>query len=277
MVGCRDADVKRLHRRDVIVRRFAAEYLTRTREGMWQDDRTALADLRLGDCDRVLDVGCGTGEFTRVLAAETDGLVVGVDRDAGLLDGVALPAVRGDALQLPFPDDTFDLVVCQALLVNLPDPPAAIREFARTSRGRVATVEPDNAAVTVTSTVDGEERLARRARGYYLGGVETDVTLGPDAGDLLEAAGLSDVTVRRHVRELTVEPPYSAADVEAASRKATGRDLRDRRETMSGDDERLDDLRERWRAMGREVVRQVRAGEYRRRETVPMYVTVGGG
>lgn len=263
------------------MRRFAAEYLTRTREGMWQEDRAALADLRLGECERVLDVGCGTGEFTGVLAAETAGLVVGVDRDPELLERVDGEALRGDALDLPFPVDAFDLVVCQALLVNLPDPTAAVREFARVARERVAAVEPDNAAVTVESTVDAEATLARRARERYLGGerypggVETDVSLGADTREVVTAAGLSDVTVRRYDREIVVEPPYSAADVEAATRKASGADLRDRRETLAGDHEPLDDLRERWRAMGREAARQMRAGEYRRREVVPMYVTVG--
>ena len=37
----------------------------------------------------------------------------------------------------------------------------------------------------------------------------------------------------------------------------------------------LDELRAAWREMGREAVRQVGEGSYRRRETVPFYVTVG--
>lgn len=257
------------------MRRFGAEYLTRTREGLWQDDRTALADLRLGERDRVLDVGCGTGEFTRVVAAETDGRVVGIDRDPSLLADVDCRVVRGDALHLPFSEDSFDLVVCQALLVNLPDPTAAVREFARVSRGTVAAVEPDNSAVVVESTVDEETSLARRARERYVAGVETDLALGADTRAVLADAGLSEVTVHRHDREIVVEPPYSAADLGAATRKASGADLRDRRETLVGDDEGLDDLRERWRAMGREALRQVQSGRYRRREVVPVYVAAG--
>ncbi|MFC6752499.1 class I SAM-dependent methyltransferase, partial [Halorubrum tibetense] len=72
------------------MRRFSAEYLERTREGMWEGDRAALADLALSSRRRVLDVGCGTGEFTRVLREETDpeATVIGVDADTDLL-GVA--------------------------------------------------------------------------------------------------------------------------------------------------------------------------------------------
>lgn len=257
------------------MRRFSADYLERTREGMWVD-RSALADLRLDERDAVLDVGCGTGELTAVLDEECPGRVVGVDRDPGLLAHLAVETVRGDALSLPFPADSFDCVVCQALLVNLPDPAAAVREFARVARERVAAVEPDNGAVTVESSVAGEADLAARTRSRYLAGAETDVALGADAADAFRAAGLSDVSVRRHDQELTVEPPYSDAELEAASRKANGAALRERRGVLDGTEEELDALRAEWRETGRAVVRQVRDGDYRRREVVPFYVVAGG-
>ncbi len=261
------------------MRRFSEEYLSRTRRGMWTGEaRDALADLDLGSAERVLDVGCGTGEFTAVLQEETPGgaMVVGADRDPELLAHADGPVVRADALSLPFSTDAFDVVACQALLVNLPDPVAALREFARVSRGRVAAVEPDNAAVSVDSTVDDETALARRARELYLDGAGTDVSLG-DASAAFERAGLSDVSTRRYDFERAVEPPYSEAAVRAATRKASGAGLRERREVLAdgATPEELDALRESWRAMGREAVRQLRDGEYRRRETVPFYVTVG--
>jgi SAM-dependent methyltransferase len=261
------------------MRRFSEEYLSRTRRGMWTDGaRRALVDLDLGSAHRVLDVGCGTGEFTAVLREESPegALVVGADRDPALLAHADGPVVRADAPSLPFSDDTFDIVACQALLVNLPDPTDVLREFGRASRGRVAAVEPDNGAVSVTSTVDREAALARRARELYLDGAGTDVSLG-DASAAFGRAGLSDVSVRRYDFERTVEPPYSEAAVRAATRKASGAGLRERREVLADgtNAEVLDALRESWREMGREAVRQLRDGEYRRRETVPFYVTVG--
>lgn len=244
---------------------------------MWAD-RAALADLDLGSASRVLDVGSGTGEFTDVLREESpeEALVVGADRDPDLLAHATGPVVRADALSLPFLDGTFDVVACQALLVNLSDPVSALREFRRVSRGRVAAVEPDNAAVSVDSTVGREAVLARRARELYLDGAGTDVSLG-DASTAFERAGLADVTVRRYDFERVVEPPYSGAAVRAATRKASGAGLRERRDVLAdgANDEELDALRESWREMGREAVRQLRDGEYRRRETVPFYVTVG--
>ena len=279
------------------MRQFSADYLRDTRRGMW-DDREALADLDLDSRERVLDVGCGTGELSRVLAEETPGEVVGVDADPALLavarEQAGIDTVAGDALRLPFPGDCseprsepretsshggFDLVVCQALLINLPDPVAAVREFRRVSTDLVAAVEPDNAAVAVESTVDAESDLAARARRAYLDGVETDVTLGGEGTrEAFEAADLSDVRTRRHVHARTVEPPYADRDLRSARQKASGQGLADDRATLLAGGlsaAEYDDLRSDWREMGRDVVEQMGAGEYRRAEVVPFYVTVG--
>jgi SAM-dependent methyltransferase len=254
---------------------FDAEYLRETRRGMWADSRSALSGLELESRDRVLDVGCGEGALTRVLREESSGEVVGCDRDGRLLAQLDGPTVQGDAYRLPFVEGSFDLVVCQALLINLSDPERALREFARVGSDRLACIEPDNGAVTVESTVDSERRLADEARRRYLRGIETDVELGADAATLLRGAGLSDVTTTRYDQIHRIEPPYTDADVTAIGRKASGAGLRKRRETMAGSEEALDSLRSAWREMGRTAIRQLKRGEYRREETVPFYVTVG--
>ena len=259
------------------MRRFDADYLERTREGMWGDSREALVDLDLAEAQQVLDVGCGSGELTRVLREESPGEVIGVDADGALLSTVPRPTVRGDATRLPFADDAVDLVVCQALLINLPDPGAALAEFARVASDRVAVIEPDNGAVRVESTVDDEPALARRARDLYLDGVETEVALGASAADLFPEAGLDVVSTRRYDQRRSVAPPYSEAALTAARRKATGEGLLDRADVLAGtvSDEAFDRLREAWRAMGRDVIEQMREETYERTETVPFFVTVG--
>jgi SAM-dependent methyltransferase len=257
------------------MREFDADYLRETRRGMWADSRAALSNLELGTRERVLDVGCGEGALTRVLREECPGDVVGCDRDADLLAELEGPTVQGDAYRLPFADDRFDLVVCQALLINLPDPGRAIEEFARVSRDRVACIEPDNGAVTVESSVESEGRLAEQARRRYLEGIDTDVELGADAAGLLREAGLSELKTTRYDQTLAIEPPYTDADVTAVGRKASGAGLRERRETMAGSEEALDSLRSSWREMGRTAVEQLKQGEYRREEAVPFYVVVG--
>lgn len=259
------------------VRRFDADYLERTREGMWDDSRAALADLELAEAERVLDVGCGSGELTRVLREESGGEVIGVDADGALLSGVPRPTVLGDATRLPFADDAVDLVVCQALLINLPEPAAALSEFARVASARVAVIEPDNGAVSVESTVDDEPVLARRARELYLDGADTDVALGASAADLFPEVGLDMISTRRYDQRRTVAPPYSEDALTAAKRKATGAGLLDRADVLAAtvDDEALDRLREEWRSMGRDVIEQMGEERYERTETVPFFVTVG--
>ncbi|ELY93991.1 type 11 methyltransferase [Natrialba hulunbeirensis JCM 10989] len=267
------------------MREFSEDYLHRTREGMWDDSRAALEPLALESRERILDVGCGTGELSRVLAAESPGEVVGCDADPDLLRAAAahapaVPTVAGDAHRLPFPDDAFDLVVCQALLINLPDPAAALSEFARVSRDLVAAVEPDNGAVEVDSSVGAEDALEQRARDAYLDGIPTDVSLGADAREAFDAADadFEVLETRRYDHVRTVEPPYSEGAVAAARRKATGAGLADDRETMlkgALTAAEYDDLRSEWRAMGRDVIEQMEARAYRRREAVPFFVTVG--
>ena len=259
------------------MRRFTSEYLETTRSGMWADSRDALASLDLERRERILDVGAGTGALTAVLREETPATVLALDADPTLLADVPPPRVLGDATRLPIRTDGVDLVVCQALLVNLPEPASAVDEFARASSDLVGAVEPDNSAVAVESSVPAESRLARDARKRYLAGVETDAALG-GTRDLFEAAGLTEVSVTRYEHVRTVEGPYSDGAVESARRKATGEGLEADRETILAGPTtpgEFDDLRQAWREMGRTVVDQMQDGEYRRRETVPFFVTVG--
>ena len=274
------------------MRRFSASYLAHTREGMWSDGREALANCSLGDRDRVLDVGCGTGAFTQVLTEETprDATVVGVDADLELLrvasdrydrEDDRAPCrpqyVTGDATRLPVGDDAVDLAACQALLINLPSPAAAVRELVRSSSDLVAAIEPNNAAVAVASTVDRETTLEREARAAYLEGVGTDVALGDRVETLFEDAGLVDVQSRRYLHEKRTAPPYDDRSLESAARKASGAGLDAHREALRGalSAADYDDLRRRWRAMGREVVAEMRDRDYERVELVPFEVTVG--
>lgn len=261
------------------MRRFDADYLESTRRGMWEEVG-ALTDLELDSRERIADVGCGSGELTRVLARESPAEVVGIDADPALLEVAReyVSALGGDATRLPLRDGAVDLVTCQALLINLPEPRLAVEEFVRVSSDLVCAIEPDNGGVEVESTVNDEPALARRARERYIEGVRTDVTLGRDSGGLFEAAGLSDVRIRRYDHEKRVEPPYGETALESAKRKATGEGIESDRETMlegSLEREGFDELRADWREMGRKAIEQMQAGEYERVERVPFYVTVG--
>lgn len=85
----------------------------------------------------ILEVGCGTGHFTRWFSEQ--GLqAVGLDLSSPMLvEAVRLgspPCVRGDALALPFPSKAFDLVALITTLEFLQDPTRALAEALRIAR-----------------------------------------------------------------------------------------------------------------------------------------------
>jgi ubiquinone/menaquinone biosynthesis C-methylase UbiE len=111
-------------------------YLVPAMTAMWAAD---LADrAALGPGQRVLDVACGTGVLARLAAERVGaaGSVDGIDLNAGMLAvarSLAAPVRwhHGSALELPFADAAFDVVLCQLGLQFFPDRPLALREMRR--------------------------------------------------------------------------------------------------------------------------------------------------
>jgi len=118
------------------------------------EHRIALEMLAISPGDRVLDVACGPGNFTRDFAREAaEGLVVGVDASETMLDVAVrdtesdnVAYVRGDACDLPFRDGSFDAVCCFAALYLIEEPMLALAEIARVLApgGRVALLSSCN-------------------------------------------------------------------------------------------------------------------------------------
>jgi ubiquinone/menaquinone biosynthesis C-methylase UbiE len=95
----------------------------------------------LGSVTSILDLGCGEGRTTRLLAELTGAEIVGVDispemvRIADSMKGDSRVGYRvGDALRLDEPSDSFDLVTCFTSFNNMPDPPLALSEIRRVLR-----------------------------------------------------------------------------------------------------------------------------------------------
>jgi ubiquinone/menaquinone biosynthesis C-methylase UbiE len=100
----------------------------------------ALAALQPGE--RVLDVACGTGVVARQAAQAVGptGQVIGLDVNAGMLQvartvappvGAPITWHEGSVMALPFPEATFDVVLCQWGLEFFPDRAQGLWEMAR--------------------------------------------------------------------------------------------------------------------------------------------------
>lgn len=103
----------------------------------------------------VLDVACGTGDLTMAFVRGGAAHVIGLDYTPAMLDHARVKAARaggaiahiqfvqGDAQELPYPDQSFDVVSIAFGIRNVADPQRAMREFRRVLRpgGRVVILE----------------------------------------------------------------------------------------------------------------------------------------
>jgi ubiquinone/menaquinone biosynthesis C-methylase UbiE len=168
--------------------------------------------------EQVLDVACGTGIVARQTASRVggSGTIVGVDLNPAMLavarslpapEGASIDWREGSALALPLPDETFDLVLCQAGLQFLPDRHKALREMFRVLRtgGR--------AAISVWRSIEHNpagkiiwEAIARHLNTTVLA-INPAMSLGDRnvLRSLLESAGFAEVTIV--ARSYTVRQP----------------------------------------------------------------------
>lgn len=120
-------------------------------DGRWR--RLACAATELSPGDSAVDVACGTGKLSVLLAEAVGpfGTVVGVDFSSGMIQSAArahralvqLGFRVANALDLPYPADRFDAATIAFGIRNVADYEAAFREMARVVRpgGRVVCLE----------------------------------------------------------------------------------------------------------------------------------------
>jgi ubiquinone/menaquinone biosynthesis C-methylase UbiE len=142
---------------------------------------------------RTLEVGCGTGHFTRLLA-RAGGVAIGLDRSRPMLREArrlspGLPLVLGDAAALPFADRSLDLVLYATTLEFLDDPARALREGVRVARRGVIVVALNR------WSLGGLSRRVGRQRGSPILGRAKDGSARSFRAALAAAAGsrLADI------------------------------------------------------------------------------------
>ena len=172
----------------------------------------------------VLDVGAGSGELLRVTATwarqnwaplSAVGLELNersaesINEESRRFDEIS--SVRGDALELPFPDSTFDYVMCSLFTHHFVDGQVVqiLREMSRVARRRIFVIDLHRHPVayflytTLGSLVLHNRLLRHDGALSILRSFKADELL-----ELAQRAGLRDISVERHFPyRLVLSPP----------------------------------------------------------------------
>jgi SAM-dependent methyltransferase len=133
----------RLDDPELVRREYASEVGLRARASVYQglagpDARElAFEAVRAANPERVLEVGCGWGEFAARIRDEVEAAVVAIDlspRMVSLARERGIDARVGDVQELPFGNGEFDCAVANWMLYHVPDIDRGLAEIARVLR-----------------------------------------------------------------------------------------------------------------------------------------------
>lgn len=220
-------------------------YFTDARDYWWHSDYLGLLAKRfqVAQARSILEVGVGQGHFARAwmphfskgytftgLDREERSLQIAREKTAAFClenghDG-QISFVKGAAENLPFADNSFDMVMCQTVLIHLPNPTIGFQEMVRVTKpgGLVLAVEPNNLAglqrlASAGPRVDLQRQLA--VTRFHLRAVHGKMVLGHgwnDFGVHLPKlfSSLNDVQYYNNDRAWVFAPPYAEPQQAAA-------------------------------------------------------------
>jgi ubiquinone/menaquinone biosynthesis C-methylase UbiE len=176
----------------------------------WTGDLIAQARCISGN--RVLDLACGTGFVSAQVSPDCK--ITGIDVNEGMLavarQNTAIDCRTGSAVDLPFPDASFDVVLCQQGLQYFPDRNAAIKQIARvlSPGGRVSLNvwgpierQPFHAALLEAII----EHLGEEHKSVF--DLAFSLNTAQELHSLAKAAGLQDARVRFEHRTIRHPDP----------------------------------------------------------------------
>jgi len=217
----------------------SAEYFGEFRDFWWNRDFLDLMATRwrLREATSLADIGCGQGHWSRLLFPylRPPPQLTGVDREPRWVEVAAqnfqrvfpeVPSdcfrfVEGDSTKIPLPDNSFDVVTCQTLLMHLECPLDALREMLRILRpgGLLICVEPNNfwnyLSFTSLTSAEPVEKLVRRFEfwlRYHRGKMclgQGDHAIGDVLPGYFAQVGLVQIDAHLSDRAVTLIPPYA--------------------------------------------------------------------
>ncbi len=198
------------------------EFLKMLRTHMWQGKSLDFLKNVIGITrfTNIADIGCGYGFLGNILLNDNSKKTTytGVDNAQGLLDlgkkeaeewakGKKCRFIYGDAYNLPLKDNSYDITICQTLLMHLDDPLKAVKEMLRITKpsGTIVCIEPDNTTNGLTQRYDeylsnydfADLAIMLKVKSCQLEGKRKlglgDFAIGVRLPFLLNEAGLDDI------------------------------------------------------------------------------------
>ena len=190
-------------------------YLDVSAERLKQNKQRTYTWMHIQPGHAVIDVGCGPGTDTIVLAGLVGptGRVVGVDSDAAMIAEADRRAEQagcsawcrhqqGDAMALPLEKGAFDACRSERLFQHVHNPAGVLAEMARITRpgGWVVVWDTDWGTLSIdTAEVDIERRLARIRAEHHL----NNGYAGRQLYGLFKRQQFADITVEIHPVSIT--------------------------------------------------------------------------
>lgn len=184
-----------------------ARTLTWQAQAIWPQEAVLFDRYGLDGAIRILDLGCGTGEITRRLAARyPQATLTGVDiLDENLQrarseqgDGAdRIDYLQGDAFALDFADAAFDLIVCRHVSQSVPDFPRVLDEITRvlSPGGWLHLLSEDYLMLHMPDGPRAPDRFWLEQPIAFLHGIGCDGRIGRHTPPLLEARGYRDLAM----------------------------------------------------------------------------------
>ena len=203
---------------------MAPEYDSTVGLGIRALMRQLLRNFNVGEAPVALDVACGTGISTFTLIEKTGGKgeFHGVDISEGMLEvarrsaeaqGLDVQFTKGDAENLDYPDDKFDIVISNMSLQFFPDKPRALSEMRRVLKpgGRLALLFGAGPIYREVWEVLGEVAAGRPEHPGFAASVEEIKAMHiglEETEDLMEGAGFEKTYVYARHRLVYYEPEF---------------------------------------------------------------------